>query len=214
MAWTLCVFDSRRNSWVTPSTPWSEATASNEHQNPEALEWHPKEVVLPLTWMSSFWVQINCTVQCSVPSPDFVWYDRFDSKLDLRSIFPGKSGNLTKIWSQNSRHSITSAVLPERSIGNCYLRLRGGKSGPKLKQTNKQCRDKVGIEALKVVYILLVVMRQFSNTWQHSQTVNTNERKPCTISESITPGTRGGPGGHDRTLAVKEEKRTKISFFS
>ena len=28
-----------------------------------------------------------------------------------------------------------------------------------------------------------------------------------------TPGTRGGPGGRDRTLAVKEEKRPKICFF-
>ena len=31
---------------------------------------------------------------------------------------------------------------------------------------------------------------------------------------SKTPGTAGGPGGHDRTLAVKSKKnRSKISFF-
>ena len=28
------------------------------------------------------------------------------------------------------------------------------------------------------------------------------------------PGTRGGPGGRDRTLAVKRRKHAKISFFS
>ena len=31
-----------------------------------------------------------------------------------------------------------SIFYPERLIGNCYPWLRGGKSGPKLKQTNKQ----------------------------------------------------------------------------
>ena len=28
-----------------------------------------------------------------------------------------------------------------------------------------------------------------------------------------TPGTAGGPGGRVRTLAVKSQKRSKISFF-
>ena len=28
-----------------------------------------------------------------------------------------------------------------------------------------------------------------------------------------TPGTRGGPGGHDRTLAVKSRKNSRISSF-
>ena len=33
--------------------------------------------------------------------------------------------------------------------------------------------------------------------------------------EKDTPGTAGGPGGHDRTLAVKSRKNVrKITFFS
>ena len=40
------------------------------------LVWHSKEVVLLLIWMackSIFFVQIDCTVQCRVPSPDFMF---------------------------------------------------------------------------------------------------------------------------------------------
>ena len=28
-----------------------------------------------------------------------------------------------------------------------------------------------------------------------------------------TPGTRGGPGGHDRTLAIKRRKNAQLQFF-
>ena len=35
------------------------------------------------------------------------------------------------------------------------------------------------------------------------------------LGETNTPGTRGGPGGRDRTLAVKSRKTSeKITFFS
>ena len=39
-------------------------------------------------------------------------------------------------------------------------------------------------------------------------------KKNCVELELNTPGTRDGPGGRDRTLAVKSEKNARKSFFS
>ena len=48
----------------------------------------------------------------------------------------GKSGPKQTNWNNCSFDFSSSAVHPERSIGNCFPWLRGGWSGPKLKQTN------------------------------------------------------------------------------
>ena len=50
---------------------------------------------------------------------------------------------------------------------------------------------------------------------QRSVTAAWATRSPCSIFVKNTPGTAGGPGGRDRTLAVKSRKTAeKITFFS
>ena len=65
------------------------------------------------------------------------------------------------------------AVHPERSIGNCYPWLRGGWSGPKLKQTNKQTnlnnyfkvRVKVLWKSARVYQQLIPLFEQWCLCW-------------------------------------------------
>ena len=52
------------------------------------------------------------------------------------------------------------------------------------------------------------IMRKTRNQYHH-------EYKKCEKAEDNTPGTAGGPGGRDRTLAVESRKNIrKITFFS
>ena len=40
------------------------------------------------------------------------------------------------------------------------------------------------------------------------------DRQTFLVENLHTPGTRGGPGGRDRTLAVKRKKTLENQFFS
>ena len=45
-------------------------------------------------------------------------------------------------------------------------------------------------------------------------TINRNKGRISLVRVSNTPGTRGGPGGRDRMLAVKSRKTPEISFLA
>jgi hypothetical protein len=83
VAWTLGLFACRWNSQVSPTAPWSRATLNPEHQDHEALHssWH------------SDGVQVQHWVQCRVLILILTLF-RFYSKLNLKSILPGKPENL------------------------------------------------------------------------------------------------------------------------
>ena len=96
VAWTHGVCACRRNSQVSQAIPWSRATKLSLKTRTQRLLMAIKNVVHPLNWMacnSSFWVQINCTVQCRVPSPDFDWFLQIGSG----PILPSNPGSQTQI---------------------------------------------------------------------------------------------------------------------
>ena len=59
-AWTLGLFACRWNSQVSPTAPWSGATATPEHQDPEALDGIQEKRTSPLL----DGVQVQLWVQC------------------------------------------------------------------------------------------------------------------------------------------------------